>query len=81
MAIYTFGLLKTPLISPIVQMPVASQYFDYVANLKFMVNSMGPEEVLPLLHPQIYAVGDPNLNDQEFPPVSLHPNKLPSNLV
>jgi hypothetical protein len=32
---------------------------------------MSPEEVVPIFYPQIYNIGDPNLSDAEFPPVSL----------
>ena len=41
-----------------------------VADLKFQMNSMSPEEVVPLFYPQIYNISDPNLSDAEFPPVS-----------
>lgn len=70
MALYLYGLLKTPLLSPQVANPVRSQYFDMCANLRFLVNCMSPEEVVPYFYPQIYMIGDPNLSDQEFPPVS-----------
>jgi hypothetical protein len=35
LALYMFGLLKTPLVSPVTQLPPRSQYFDMVADLKF----------------------------------------------
>ena len=41
-----------------------------VAEIRYMVNSMSPEEVVPYFYPQIYDVSSPNLSDQEFPPVS-----------
>ena len=71
LVLYTYGLLKTPLLSPIVATPLNSSYLDQLANLKFLVNNMSPEEVLPMFHPQIYRISNPNLTDTEFPPVSL----------
>ena len=41
-----------------------------VAEIRYMVNSMSPEEVVPYFYPQIYDVSSPDLSDQEFPPVS-----------
>ena len=70
LALYVYGLLKTPLISPVTQMPIRSQYYDMVADLKYQINSMSPEEVIPFFYPQIYDISDPNLTDEEFPPVS-----------
>ena len=54
-----YGLLKTPLVSPLTQMPPRSQYFDMVADIKFQVNCMSPEEIVPVFYPQIYDVSDP----------------------
>ena len=71
LALYVYGLLKTPLLSPLVQTPARNQYFDNIADLRFQVNVMSPEEVVPIFYPQIYNIGDPNLSDAEFPPVSL----------
>ena len=51
LALYTYGLLKTPLVSPITQTPAGSQYFDTVADLKFQINTMSPEEVVPYFYP------------------------------
>ena len=56
--------------SPIIQTPIRSPYFDYLADLRFQVNVMSPEEVVPIFYPQIYKISDQNLSDQEFPPVS-----------
>ena len=67
---YVYGLLKTPIMSPVTQTPPRSQYYDQVADLRFLINSMSPEEVVPYFYPQIYNIADPNLGDQEFPPVS-----------
>ena len=36
-----------------------------------MVNSMSPEEVNAYFHPQIIAVHDQNLSDQELPPLEV----------
>ena len=41
-----------------------------VADMKFQVNCMSPEEVVPIFYPQIYDVSDPQLSDEEFPAVS-----------
>ena len=51
-------------------MPSRSQYYDMVADLKYLINSMSPEEVVPYFYPQIYDISNPQLSDQEFPPVS-----------
>ena len=47
-----------------------SQYFDKIADLRFIVNSMSPEEVVPYFYPQIYNVADHALSEEEFPQVS-----------
>jgi len=69
--LYVYGLLKTPILSPLVQTPARNQYFDQVADLRFQVNVMSPEEVVPIFYPQIYNINDPNLNDEEFPPLEM----------
>jgi len=51
LALYVYGLLKTPLLSPLVQTPARNQYFDAVADLRFQVNVMSPEEVVPIFYP------------------------------
>ena len=51
LALYLYGLLKTPLVSPVTQMPIRSQYYDMCADLKYQVNSMSPEEVVPFFYP------------------------------
>jgi hypothetical protein len=68
--LYTYSLIKTPIITPITQSPANSPYLDYVANYHFIVNVMSPEEILPMFHPQIYIVSDENISDTEFPAVS-----------
>jgi len=70
LALYVYGLLKTPLVSPVVQTPQNSPYMDNLAMLKFQVFCMSPEEVVPMFYPQIYAIDDGNLTDTEFPGVS-----------
>ena len=57
-------------------MPPRSQYYDAVADLRFQMNSMSPEEVVPFFYPQIYNISDPNLSDAEFPAVSILSNPL-----
>ncbi len=42
-------------------------YLDTVAELKFQANSWSPEELLPLLSPQIYKVSDFEISESEFP--------------
>jgi len=41
-----------------------------VADLKFQMNVMSPEEMVPYFYPQIYDVADHGLSDAEFPAVS-----------
>ena len=77
LAMYTYGLLKTPLLSPISQVASTSQYLDSVAEMKYLVNSMSPEEVLPMFYPQIYNVNNADLNDQEWPEVSFLEIRFP----
>lgn len=36
---------------------------DKVVYQKFMINSMSPEEILPVFSPQIINIADPELND------------------
>ena len=72
LALYVFGLLKTPLLAPYSQVPSNSAYLDSVAELKFLVNTMSPEEVIPIFYPQIYCVSDHGLSDEEWPEVSQH---------
>jgi len=67
---YTYGLLKTVLLAPNIQAPLNSVYLDTLADLKFQTNSWSPEELLPLMSPQIYKVSDFDINESEFPQVS-----------
>lgn len=52
-------------------MPIRSQYYDQVADLKYQMNSMSPEEVVPFFYPQIYDISNPQLTDEEFPPLEV----------
>lgn len=63
-------MLKTPLISPQTQIPPNSTKLDEIANVRFLINSMSPEEVIPYFYPQIYNIADMNLSEEEFPEVS-----------
>jgi hypothetical protein len=67
---YTYGLLKTPILAPNNQAAVGSVYLDQIADIKFQVNSWSPEELLPLLSPQIYKVSDFNISESDLPTVS-----------
>lgn len=35
--------------------------------MRFQINVMSPEEVVPIFYPQIYNISDHNLSDVEFP--------------
>jgi hypothetical protein len=48
---------------------VAGEALDYLNYLRFIINSMSPEEILPMFNPQIIAIHDYNLSDQAFPQV------------
>lgn len=66
LVIYALGLVKSQLIScPAVLQ--ANDTVDKIAFQKFLANMMSPEEILPLLSPQILNISDPNLAD--FPPL------------
>lgn len=56
--------------SPNMQAALNTAYLDLIADLKFKVNTMSPEEILQMLHPQIYKVSNVDLVEGEFPPVS-----------
>ena len=49
--------------SPITGLPARNEYYDKCADLRFQINSMSPEEVIPYFYPQIYNINDPNLSD------------------
>jgi hypothetical protein len=67
---YLYGLLKTTVVSPPLQIAPSSPQLDLVAFLNYQVLNMSPEEVLPIFYPQVYDVSDRDLTDAEFPPVS-----------
>ena len=71
LALYFYGLMRTPIMSPLMQTPIRSPYFDQLAEMRFHVNVMSPEEVVPIFYPQFYKISDPNLSDEEFPQVSI----------
>lgn len=78
LVLYVLGLLKSPVLSPTKQVQ-ANDALESMSYLRFILNSMSPEETLPIFHPQIICVSNPDLNDQEFPQVSLRcpPRVLP----
>ena len=63
-------MLKSPILTPTKQI-TASDSLDYMNYLRFVLNAMGPEEILPLFNPQIINIADYNLSDQAFPAVRL----------
>jgi len=69
--LYVFGLLKSFVAAPNFNTPASNPYLDEIADLAYQVNVMSPEEVLPMFHPQIYAISDPNLSDTEFPEMEM----------
>lgn len=65
---YVLGLLKSKVIS----IPMIVNQIDTVDRLsyqRFMVNTMTPEELIPLFSPQIISISNRDLNDQEYPPL------------
>ena len=44
---------------------------DKVVYQRFLANSMSPEEILPVFSPQIINISDPDLNDQNYPPLEV----------
>ena len=70
MALYVYGLLKHTFFHPNPAIPLNSTALDNIADIGFKVNSMNPEEVVPMLYPQIYQVSNVNLDENELPEVS-----------
>ena len=68
---YLYGLFKSSIISPAIQVAPTSPTLDSIAYLNFQVSHMSPEEVIAIFYPQVYDVSDPNLDDSEFPAVSI----------
>jgi hypothetical protein len=67
LALYVYGLIKSAILSPNMNAPLNSVYLDQIADMKFKVNTMSPEEVLCMLHPQIYQVSNVDWAEGEFP--------------
>lgn len=67
---FVYGLLKTPLLAPYAQVPANSAYLDSLAELRFLTNTMSPEEFIPMLSPQIYTVSNYDLSEENWPEVS-----------
>jgi len=59
LVLYTYGLLKSVIMSPNLKAPLSSSYLDFVALKKFLLMTYGPDECLSMFHPQIYRVSDP----------------------
>lgn len=67
---YVLGLLKLPFLSPCGpggKSIVTTEQLDHMSYLRYIVNSMSPEETLPLLNPWIMNIHDHNLSDQSLP--------------
>lgn len=65
---YGLGMVKSwACCKPIVQQPLDS--IDKVVYQGFQANMFSPEELQALFSPQIIKVSDPNLSDQEYPPL------------
>ena len=67
---YVLGLLKQPFLSPVGaggKPTVGLEQLDNINFLRFALNQWSPEEILPLLSPQIMSIHDFHLNDQEPP--------------
>lgn len=65
---YCLGALKSQLISvPAIMQP--NDTVDCVVYQKFAAYMMSPEEVQPIMSPQIIKISDTNLSDQEYPPL------------
>jgi hypothetical protein len=67
---YTYGMFKSSVISPPIQVAATSIQLDNVNFINNHINNFSPEEVLPIFYPQVYDISDPNLNGEDFPPVS-----------
>jgi len=61
LAMYVLGLLKTLVISPPNRILAPCDTVDSISYLKFVANSMGPQELLPLTHPQIFEISSDSL--------------------
>ncbi|CDW76512.1 sec23 sec24 trunk domain containing protein [Stylonychia lemnae] len=81
LVLYVLGLLKSQFMTPTKQI-VPGDALDYLNYLRFAINSMSPEETLPLFNPQIINIADYNLDDQNFPQLENldRASILPSNI-
>lgn len=70
LALYVYGLLKQAFFHPNPAIPLNSTALDNIAHVSYVVNSMSPEEVVPMLYPQIYQVSNVALDENELPEVS-----------
>ena len=67
---YCLGVLKSQILSiPLMMNPLDT--IDKVVYQRFLANSMSPEELLPVFSPQIINISDPDLNDQNYPPLEV----------
>lgn len=67
---YVLGLLKQPFMSPCGpggKLLVTLEQLDPMSYLRYAINSMSPEEILPLLNPWIMSIHDFQLSDLEPP--------------
>ena len=69
LVMYVLGLLKMPFLSPCSggKALVTTDQLDQLNYLRFALNSMSPEETLPMFNPWIMSIHDFNLNDAEIP--------------
>ena len=68
MMLYALGILKSQIINvPVVMQP--NDAVDRIVYQKFATLMMSPEEIQPMLSPQIIRIDDRALNDQEYPPL------------
>ena len=68
LVMYVLGLLKQPYMAP-VKAVAGNEALDWMNYLRYIVNSMSPEETLPMFNPQIINIHNYSL--AEFP--SLEP--------
>jgi len=69
---YVLGLLKQQFLSPNCNAGggkpmVTLETLDNISYLRYIMNSMSPEETLPLFNPWIMSIHDFNLSDQAPP--------------
>lgn len=67
---YVLGLLKLPFLSPCGPGNKALVTLDMLDNMSYMryaLNQMSPEEILPLLNPWIMSIHDFSLSGEMLP--------------